>query len=367
MFRKSQPPPGSRPGTLAIPQGSSRPHVRVVSYDAEGITERDIQDVEELSAFVAPDRTTWVDIHGFGDEALLRRIGVLFGIDPLALEDAINVPHRATSEIRGAHQVVIARPLQRREDGTVAFAQVCLLFAGKVLISFQERPLALFDPVRTRLREGIGPMRRHGPDYLAYALLDTIVDRYFPVVEGLAHDLERIEEEVLEGAPPEALGALHVVRRQLVLLRRIGWPQREALASLLRDPSAHVSNEVRGFLRDTSDHMVQIMEVVDSCRDMTVGLMDLHLSTLGHHTNEVMKLLTLMASLFIPLTFLAGLYGMNFHNMPELDQPWAYPVVLGVMALVAAAMLLWFRRRGWIGRGGRVRGTLPAREDDAPA
>ncbi len=355
MFEKAHPPPGSRPGTLALPAGSPPPRLRLVAYDEQGIEEREIDHVEDLAPYAHATRTTWIGVQGFGDEHVLRRIADLFDIQPLALEDAINVPHRPATESRGPHHVVIARAVQRNEHGRLLTPQVCLLIGARVLITFEERPLGLFEPVRTRLREGVGPIRRLGPDYLAYAILDTIVDRWFPVLDEIARELERAEEEAFESGAGETPAALHRLRHEVVHLRRVGWPQREAIAALLREPSPTVGDEVRGFLRDTHDHMVQIMEGVDACREMAAGLMELVLTSLSQRTNEVMKVLTLMASLFIPLTFLAGLYGMNFRHMPGLDHPWAYPIVLGVMATTAAGMLAWFRRKGWIGRGGAAR------------
>ncbi|MCA9316461.1 MAG: magnesium/cobalt transporter CorA [Planctomycetes bacterium] len=357
MQEKSLPPPGSRPGTLAPPPDSPPTRIRVVSYDAETLEERTIDNVESLAAYTATTRATWVDVQGFGDEHVLRRIADLFDVHPLALEDAVNVPHRASTEVRGRHHVIIARAMQRDDRGRLTSPQVCLVLGPRVLITFQDHYLGLFEPVRERIREGIGPMRRLGPDYLAYALLDAIVDRWFPVLDAVAQGLEQAEDQVIEDSGPQTLGRLHRLRRDVTVLRRVGWPQREALQSILRDPSAMVSEEVRSYLRDTSDHMTQIMEGVDACREMVTGLMDLHLSTLGHRTNEVMKVLTLMASIFIPLTFLAGLYGMNFHDMPELDNPYAYPILLAIMVAIAVAMLVWFRRRGWIGplrRGARI-------------
>ncbi|MGE0192592.1 MAG: magnesium/cobalt transporter CorA [Planctomycetota bacterium] len=363
MNEKSLPPPGSRPGTLAPPPDSPPTRIRVMAYDAEGVEERTIDDVEALAPYTATTRATWVDVQGFGDEHVLRRIADLFDVHPLALEDAVNVPHRASSEVRGRHHVIIARAMLRDERGRLASPQVCLMLGPRVLITFQDHYLGLFEPVRQRLREGLGPMRRLGPDYLAYALLDAIVDRWFPCLDTLAQSLERAEDEVLEESGPAALAQLHRLRRDVTLLRRVGWPQREALQSVLRDPSAMFSEDVRSYLRDASDHMTQIMEGVDACRDMVTGLMELHLSMLGHRTNEVMKVLTLMASIFIPLTFLAGLYGMNFHDMPELDNPYAYPILLLVMLAIAAAMLVWFRRRGWIGP--LLRGPRASRDEDA--
>jgi len=353
VFEKRNPPIGSRPGTLAIPEGSPPPRIHLFDYDPAGVREQEIDDPEQLRAYLESPSVTWIDVKGLGDERVLRRIGELCGLHPLALEDAVNAPQRAKSELYDDHQLVIARLPVFDEEGVMSVPQVCLLIGRRHLLTFQERDFGFFAPVRERCRAGLGPMRRLGPDYLAYALLDTLVDRYYPIAERLAHELEEIEEEVLEEPNPDCLTRIHQVRRQLVVLRRIGWPQHEMIATMTRDPTPFVSDEVRTYLRDVDDHISQIMELVDSSREMAVGLTEIYLSNLGHRTNEIMKVLTLMASIFIPLTFIAGIYGMNFEFMPELHRPRAYPIVLAVMGILAVAMVGYFRHRGWIGAGRR--------------
>jgi magnesium transporter len=355
MFAKHNPPIGSRPGTLAIPPGSPPPRITVMEYDPEGVREQEIRELSQLRPYAGTHDVTWVDVRGLGDEATLRGVAEIFGIHPLALEDAVNVPQRAKSVLWDAHQLAVARVPVVDAEGALSTPQVCLIWTRECLITFQERPFGFFDPVRQRIREGIGPIRTLGPDYLVYALVDLLVDRYYPVVELQSTALDRLEDEVIEDPSPELLAETHSVRRDLSVLRRVGWPQREAIGSLAREPSPFVSDEVRVFLRDSHDHMSQIMELVDSSREVAVGVVDLYLSTMSHRTNEVMKMLTLMASIFIPLTFLAGIYGMNFEYMPELHSPGAYPAVLLTMGLVAVAMILFFRIRGWIGGGRRRR------------
>ena len=239
--------------------------------------------------------------------------------------------------------------------------QVCLVVGRNYLVTFQERYFAFFEPVRERIRAGIGPIRTSGPDYLAYALIDTLVDRYFPVVDEISQALDDLEDRMLSHPSDEMLPELHGHRREIAVLRRIGWPQREMLNTLCRDPSPILSDEVRVFLRDTYDHMIQIMGRVDFCREVAAGLMDMYLSAMSHRTNEIMKVLTLMASIFIPLTFIAGIYGMNFEYMPELRARSAYPSVLMLMLAVAVGMIGFFWRRGWIGWRRRSRRDRPER------
>jgi magnesium transporter len=216
-------------------------------------------------------------------------------------------------------------------------------------VTFQERYFGFFDPVRKRIRDGVGPISQHGADYLAYALLDTLIDHYYPVVEHLSQELGELEVRLAAEPSADVLGDIHAIRSCVAVIRRIGWPQREAVFELLRDPSPFVSDEVKPFLRDTYGHLCQIVELVDSTREMAMALSEVYLSTMAHRTNEIMRMLTLMASIFIPLTFIAGIYGMNFENMPELHSPRGYYGVLIVMVTVAASMLAYFRHKGWIG------------------
>jgi len=349
MLAKRRPPVGARPGTLAIPPGSPPPRIHVFEYSSGGVEERSVEDPRELERVGATPDTTWIDIQGMGDEGVLRRVAELFGIHPMALEEAVNIPQRAKSEIYEAHQLLVARaPLL--EDGELDFPQVCLIVGRNYLVTFQDRYFGFFDSVRDRIRAGIGPIRSGGPGYLAYALIDSLVDRFYPVVEGLSVQLDELEDLVLGDPDAEDLMRIHRVRRDVASLRRVGWPQRDTLHEVVRSPSPFLDDEVRVYLRDVDDNMGQVMGRVDFCREVAVGLMDIYLSSASHRQNEIMKVLTLMASLFIPLTFIAGIYGMNFEHMPELSRPGGYFTVLGIMAGMAGLMLVYFRRRGWLGR-----------------
>jgi magnesium transporter len=352
ILGESRPPAGARPGTLAAPADSPPPRIHVTSYAPDAMKERDVDDVEELARYVDPERTAWIDVHGLGDERVLRRIGEIFGLHPLALEDAVNASGRAKSELYPDHQLVIARLPIFDGGGAIDVPQVALLIGRRHLLTFQERSFGCFDPVRQRLREGVPPIRGAGPAYLAYALIDTVVDRYYPIVESLTHELEDLEEDAIHAAPgSKVLERIHQNRQRLVVLRRIGRPQREALLELATTDSPFVAPEVRTFLRDSHDHIAQVVELADSAHELSVSLLEVYRSSLGQRTNEIMKLLTMIGSIFIPLTFVAGIYGMNFDHMPELRRPWAYPATLAGMAAIAAGMILYFRHRGWIGRG----------------
>ncbi|NNL65511.1 MAG: magnesium/cobalt transporter CorA [Myxococcales bacterium] len=354
-FTNFRPPVGSRPGTLAIPEGSPPPEIHLVVWSPDAAEDRRVEDLAELERPLPEGSFAWVDVRGLGDEAVLWEVSRIFGIPPLALEDAVNVPQRAKVQEHPGHLQVIARLPTLEEDGAIQTPQVCFMIGPRHLITFQERYFGFFDAVRQRLRDGLGPMRKKGPDYLAYALIDTLIDHYYPVVEALSDELTTLEEDALAADDPDTLTRIHLVRRQVAVLRRIGHPQRETIGQLARSPLPHVGDDVRTYLRDTDNHIAQIMELGDSLREIAVGLTEVFMTQVSHRTNEIMKVLTLMASIFIPLTFMAGIYGMNFEYMPELHVRYAYPLLIITMFVVGIGMLVYFRHRGWIGRRRRDR------------
>lgn len=349
-FRKADDKIGSRPGTLHIPTGSPPPRISVVEYDKEQVRVDPVEDVQELRACLANPKMCWADVQGLGDEKKLRELAEVFGLSPLVLEDAVNFPQRAKSEVYPHFHLIVARAPQILDDGSLAMRQVCFVVGDNWLLTFQESYFGFFEPVRERIRAGLGLMRERGADYLAYALIDTLVDWYFPVAEQIVERLDELEAWLADDPDNSFLSEIYNIRGRIVELRRVGRPQRAMVGNLLREKSEYFSEEVRVFLRDTEDHMAQVMEVVESTGETTAHLAEGYLAQVGFRSNEIMKVLTLMASLFIPLTFIAGVYGMNFQNMPELQDPHAYFFVLGIMAVVGTGMLLYFRHRGWIGR-----------------
>jgi len=345
-IRKRRPPPGSVPGTLAIPPGAPPPRLHIFSYDAEHVLEQDVSDVETLAQLRAEARVLWVDVQGLGDERVLRRLGELFALHPLLLADVVNVGQRPKVEDYDNVHLIVTRTVEPN-GSDLDVDQVSLVLGPSFVLSIQERPGDPFDPVRERLRAG-GVIRRMRADYLAYALLDTVVDGYFPVLETLGEDLERLEEDVIGAPGPHSLEQIHGARRRLVTLRRTIWPLREELASLSRDDTGAFSRPVRVYVRDTYDHAVQAVDVVETYRELTGSLMDVYLSSMSQRTNDVMKVLTVVSTIFIPLTFIVGIYGMNFDWMPELRVWWAYPVVWAVMIAIATGLYTTFRARGWL-------------------
>jgi magnesium transporter len=322
----------------------------MISYDLDTVDEREILDLHELSTAFSSDKITWIDVQGFGDEGLVREIAEMFSIHPLALEDIVNMPQRPKTESYEGQTLVITRMVRLTDEGAVDMEQVSLLMGKNYVLTFQEKYGDILDPVRMRIRNGTGrPIRRSGSDYLTYVIVDTIVDGFYPVIEGIGDHLEHLEASVIENPSTRTLHELNGTKNMLVNLRRVIWPQREFVNSLIRDDNPMVVDEVRLFLRDTYDHCVQTAEVIEMYRDMAAGLMNTYLSSVANRTNDVMKVLTIMASIFIPLTFMAGIYGMNFEHMPELHVRWAYPAIWLAMGLTAGGMLVFFWRKGWIG------------------
>jgi magnesium transporter len=285
----------------------------------------------------------------------VRQIAEIFQLHPLAQEDVLNTYQRAKVEPYGPHLFIVCRAFYVR-GGLLETEQLSLYVGENFLLSFQETPGPdCWDPVRNRLRHGQGNLRGSGTDYLAYALLDAVIDSYFPVLEEFGERLESQEELILVRPNPATIQAIHGIKRELFLLRRAVWPLRDAVNVLLRDPVPLIAKETRIFLRDCYDHCVQIIDLVETYRELGSDLTDVYLSSVSFRTNEIMRLLTVVTSVFIPLTFLAGVWGMNFDpstsplNMPELRWFWGYPFALALMAVVAGVMLVFFRRRGWLG------------------
>jgi magnesium transporter len=351
--KRVAPPRGAPPGALAVPVHAVETRIRSICYDAETLDERSIEFLDELSALAeAEGRVTWIDVQGFANRDALERIGQVFGIHPLALADVVHVPQRPKAEMHDDRLLIVTQMAQLTEPGQIEVEQVSLVLGPGWVVTFQERPGDVFEPVRERLRGATGRIRHMGADFLAYALLDAVIDGYFPVVEAIGGILEQLEDEVMAGPGAAALARIHATRRTLLHLHRVQWRQRDAVHTLLRDESFPFSEPVRIYLRDAHDHAFQTVDAIETYREMAVGLMDVYLSSASHRMNEVMKTLTVMASVFIPLTFVAGVYGMNFERMPELHWEWGYPAVWGFMLATGLGLLAWFRRRGWLGWAG---------------
>lgn len=355
IFRKRHTRVGARPGTLVIPKESPRPTVRAMFYCGATFDERSIENLDELKQALRGETVAWVDVQGFGDRTVMKKVGSIFGLHPLLLEDVVNVPQRPKTEQYENQVLIVVRMVRVKDEeerirDRIDMEQVSIVLAENYVITFQERHGDVLDPIRRRLRGGKGIIRNQKSDYLAYAIADTIIDGYYPVLESVGDELESMEEEVIRDPSPEVLGKLNELKNQLINLRRAVWPQRDAINSLVRGDYPLISEDVRLYLRDTHDHCIQTSEVAEMFREMAAGLMNTYLSSVANRTNDVMKVLTIMASVFIPLTFMAGIYGMNFEHMPELHYRYSYPLLWLAMTLTCAGMLVFFWRKGWIGR-----------------
>ncbi len=356
LILPNEPAPGASPGTLVF-EDDERPKIRLIDYCREHVIEKQINSVDECIQYLTDDTpsVTWIDVQGIGHKPTFERLGEIFKIHPLALEDVVNVPQRPKSDAYAEQQLVICRMAQYGEGNTLVTEQLSILFGKGFVLTIQEEPNNdVLEPVRERIRRGRGSIRTAGADYLAYALFDAIVDGFFPVLEKLGERLEDLELEVLEGKQQSAR-QIHEIKRELLAMRRAIWPQRELANALLRDESPHIQQNTRLYLRDTYDHAVQVMDMVETFREIASGLMDLYLSGTSNRMNEIMKVLTIISTIFLPLTFIAGVYGMNFDtnvseaNMPELKWRYGYEFALGLMALSVIGLLIYYRRKGWLG------------------
>jgi magnesium transporter len=356
LGRRRAPPPGSRPGAIVIPADAPPPVVSAFAFDAVHLREAKLDEIGGAASMLGAG-IVWLDVSGFGDEAKLRRLGEIFGLHPLLLADVVNTGQRPKIDsFDDRHLIVVGQP-HLAPTGEVSIEQISIVLGPGWVLSFQERPGDPFEPIRARLRSGVTSLRRNGPDYLAYALLDAIVDSYFPVLEQLGARIDELESAVVDRPDATSMVEFHVCRRSLLVLHRTLWQLRDALAAAAREQQALFTPPVRVYVRDTVDHVLQAVDMTEAWRELLVSLLELYQISLNNRLNEVIKALTVLASIFIPLTFIVGVYGMNFDVMPELRWRYGYPAVLGGMALLSIGLLLWFRRRGWIG-GRQRRGAV---------
>jgi magnesium transporter len=292
---------------------------------------------------------TWLNVDGISDPELIEAAGQFFGLHPLLLEDILNTGQRPKCDDYGDYLFLVLKMLRvTPQGGEISLEQVSLVLGDNYLISFQEDIGDVFDPVRERLRSGKGKIRKAGPDYLAYALIDAIVDNYFLALEKLDNRLEAVEEQLMTHPTVHTLNRIHRLKRELLFLRRAVWPLREAVSVLERSESGLVKESTELFLRDLYDHTVRIIETIETFQEMLAGLLDIYLSSVSNKMNEIMKVLTIISTIFMPLSFIAGVYGMNFKNMPELRCPWGYYATLAVMGLLVLGMLYYFKRKKWL-------------------
>jgi magnesium transporter len=349
--RRRRTKPGSSPGTITVDPDAPRPSIRVVAYGPEGCREEPVVDPGRLREWLGRWPVVWVNVDGLGDAQVIERLAEVFGLHRLALEDVVNIGQRAKTESFDEHLFVIMRMAEPAAHGR---SDQLSLFLGKnYVLTFQERAGDCFEPVRLRLRAGQGRLSRAGPDYLAYALIDAVVDSYFPVLEPLGARLAQIEDQVFSCPERRTMSAIQEVKSELRELRRAAWPHRDLMHALLRADTIWIQETTRVYLRDCADHAAEVMDLIENDREIATDLTAAYLSSMSNRLNEVMKLLTIVTAVFIPLSFIAGVYGMNFDpeaspwNMPELRWALGYPAALLLMAVVAAGMLVFFWKRRW--------------------
>jgi magnesium transporter len=344
--------PGAAPGTLRIDPQAPKPTIRVMGYGPDGFVEETVERPQELESYLGRWPVTWVNVNGLGDETTLRALARLFGLHRLALEDAANLGQRAKVEPFDEQLFVVMRmadPVQPR-----LLEQISLFLGKNYVLTFQERAGDCFDPVRQRIRDGKGKLRQVGPDYLVYALADAVIDGYFPVLEAIGDRLDELEQVVF-GAPEETtVNRIQEIKGHLRELRQHAWPHRDVASALMRE-EAFIDERTKLYLRDCEDHAIHVIDRIDNYREVAADLMNAYLSSVSNRMNEVMKVLTIVAAVFIPLSFIAGLYGMNFDpevspwNMPELGWAFGYPAALLLMAVVAGGMVWYFVKKKWLG------------------
>ncbi|MDH3424912.1 MAG: magnesium/cobalt transporter CorA [Gemmatimonadota bacterium] len=343
--------PGSAPGTLKHTGARKveRVRIRLIDYDADSIVERELERIEDAFEYVVEPPVTWVNVDGLHDEAVAEAVADRFNVHRLAMEDVLSPTQRPKVEDYEDHFLVVLKMLSfDTESDSLTAEQLSLIVGPNYLFSFQERPGDVFDPVRARLRQGRIRIRSRGTDYLAYTLMDAIVDSYFRILEQIGDRIEEIEQAVMDDPSIELMHRIHHLKGEVLVLRRAVWPLREALGLMYRGEIPNITDETQLFLRDVYDHCVQVIDTAETLREVLSGAMDLYMSGVSNRMNDVMKVLTIIATIFIPLSFFAGLYGMNFEYMPELAVPWAYPALLSAMTILAGGMLWYFKRRGWL-------------------
>jgi magnesium transporter len=352
MAKKRAEKAGLPPGTPVLTEENTEPsRITILDYDSASFTEFEAKSAEECLNYMKKKKTvTWVNVDGLKDIALLQKLCEEFNIHPLVIEDILATDQRPKVENYDDYLYIVSRMLDFNGKFHVASEQISIILTPTFVISVQEKKGDLFESVRNQVRNNKGKLRKSGPDFLAYSLLDRIVDHYFIILEQLGERIEFMEEELVRSPTPKTLQMIHRMKRDMVVLRKSVWPMRELVSGLEREgrgDSKLIRKGTAIYLRDLYDHTIQVIDTIETYRDIVSGMLDIYLSSISYRLNEVMKVLTIIGTIFIPLTFVTGLYGMNFEYMPELSSPLGYPAVLLVMLIMGLVMLLFFRQRKW--------------------
>ena len=341
---------GLPPGTLVHigDKKGERVRISMIDYTKDRVKDKILKRIEECYPYKRKKSVTWINIDGLHDVKTIEKLGKEFKLHHLLLEDILNTGQRPKMEDFEDYFLFVTKMLRLNDDSRIEAEQISIVLGRDYVVSFQERTGDVFDSIRERITERKGRIRDMGADYLAYTLLDSIVDNYYQILEKVGERIERMEEVLLEKSSPATLEEIHKLRRVLIMLRKAIWPLRDVVNGFLREESPLIKDSTKVYLRDVYDHTIQVMDTIATYRDMLRGMLDVYLSTVSNKMNEVMKVLTIIATIFIPLTFIAGIYGMNFAHMPELGWRWAYPAVMLLMVIMVVIMLGYFRKKRWI-------------------
>jgi len=351
LIKKRSKKAGLSPGTL-IHIGEKRAEkarIRIIEYDEKNFQEREVAKIEECFPLKDASTLTWINIDGIHQVEIIETLGKHFGLHPLLQEDILNTDQRPKVEDHNDHLFIVLKMLHYDDkEKEVTIEQVSIILGSHFVISLHEGDGDIFNLIRERIKNKIGRHRTMGADYLAYTLIDAIVDHYFIVLEKLGERIELTEEALVTNPTQATIKEIHTLKRELIFLRKSVWPLREVVNTLEREEPPLIHASVAPYLKDVYDHTIQVIDTIETFRDMVSGMLDIYLSSVSNKMNEVMKVLTIIATIFIPLTFIAGVYGMNFTYMPELEWPWGYFLILGVMLVVALGMLTYFWKKKWL-------------------
>jgi magnesium transporter len=351
LMKKRSRKAGLPPGTL-IHIGERKTEevkITIMNYDESQFQEKEAKTFEECFPYKGSPSITWINVDGIHQIETLEKLGECFGLHPLTLEDILNTDQRPKVEDFGDYMYIVLKMFSYEDKSNeILIEQVSLILGPNFVLSFQEDVGDVFDPIRERIRNGKGKIRKMGADYLVYTLLDAIVDNYFIILEKIGEQIEFIEERLIINPASDTLNTIHKLKREMLFLRKSVWPLREVISSMERVESSLIKGSTKIYLRDVYDHNIQIIDTIETLRDMLSGMLDIYLTSISNRLNAVMKVLTIIATIFMPLTFLAGIYGMNFKYMPELEWKWGYPLILFVMFAIGVSMLFYFKRKKWL-------------------
>jgi len=351
LVKKKSKKAGLPPGTL-VHIGKKRMEkvkITIIDYDEEHLQEKDAKSIKECFPYKDKPTVTWINVDGLHEIKVIEEIGKHFNLHPLILEDIVDTDQRPKIKDFGNYIFIILKMLYYdKKDNEIQVEQVSLILGKNYVISFQEREGDVFNSIRERIRNNLGQIRKAGADYLIYVLIDAIIDNYFIIIEKLGEKIENLEDKMISQPKPANLRVIHKLRRDLIFLRKSVWPLREVISILQRGESPLILESTNLYLRDVYGHTIQVMDTVETLRDIISGMLDIYLSSVSNRMNEIMKMLTIVATIFIPLTFITGIYGMNFQNMPEIKWFWGYPIVLSIMLAIGIGMLIYFKRKKWM-------------------